>query len=116
MRRSVTEGHRTSRSAFPRWKRQAHAEEAVTMTGSSLAPIVIPIVVMFSLAAWIVMVFHADSHPRWHNDMAAAPNKAPARRGRNVPAPSPHRPYPAAAVQPGFAGAEPVGAARLSKR
>jgi len=86
------------------------------MTGSNLAAIVIPIVVMFGLAVWIALVFHADSHPRWHNDMAAAPNKAPARRGRNVPAPSPHRPYPAAAVQPGFAGAAPVGAARLSKR
>ena len=35
------------------------------MTGSSLAPIVIPIVVAISLAAWIVMVYYADSHPYW---------------------------------------------------
>jgi len=35
------------------------------MTGSSLAAIVIPIVVMLSLAAWIAMVFHAASHPFW---------------------------------------------------
>ena len=37
------------------------------MTGSSLAPIVIPIVVMFGLAAWIVMIFHAASHPQWRD-------------------------------------------------
>lgn len=35
------------------------------MTGSSLAPIVIPIVVAISLAAWIFMVYYADSHPYW---------------------------------------------------
>jgi hypothetical protein len=35
------------------------------MTGSNLAAIVIPIVVMCSLAVWIALVFHADSHPRW---------------------------------------------------
>ena len=35
------------------------------MTGSSLAPVVIPIVVAISLAAWIFMVFYADSHPGW---------------------------------------------------
>ena len=74
----------------------ACSEEMIVVTGSNLATIVIPIVVMAGLAAWIVMVFHADSHPRWHNDMAAVPNKAPARRSRNVPAPSSHRPYPAA--------------------
>jgi hypothetical protein len=35
------------------------------MTGSSLAPIVIPIVVAISLATWIFMVYYADSHPYW---------------------------------------------------
>ena len=35
------------------------------MTGSSLAPIVIPIVVTISLAAWIFMVYYAGSHPSW---------------------------------------------------
>ena len=35
------------------------------MTGSSLAPVVIPIVVAISLAAWIFMVYYADSHPGW---------------------------------------------------
>lgn len=41
------------------------------MTGSSLAPIVIPIVVMISLAVWLIMVFHAEAHPghgRAHHD------------------------------------------------
>ena len=35
------------------------------MTGSSLAPIVIPIVAMVSLAAWLTIVFYADRHPLW---------------------------------------------------
>jgi hypothetical protein len=41
------------------------------MTGSSLAPIVIPIVVAISLAAWIFMVYHADSHPYWRGQATA---------------------------------------------
>ena len=35
------------------------------MTGSSLAPIVIPVVMAISLAAWLIMVFHAANHPQW---------------------------------------------------
>jgi hypothetical protein len=76
----------------------------VVMTGSNLAAIVIPIVVMLGLAVWIVMVFHADSHPTWQNRTVAGPNKAPARHGRKVPARSSHRPYPAATTQPVSAG------------
>jgi hypothetical protein len=63
----------------------------IVMTGSNLAAIVIPIFVMFGLAAWIVMVFHADSHPIWKNQTTAAPNEAPARPSRKVPARPPHR-------------------------
>jgi hypothetical protein len=37
------------------------------MTGSSMAPIVIPIVVSFVLAVWIIIVFYAESHPLWKN-------------------------------------------------
>ena len=33
------------------------------MTGSSLAPVVIPIVVVILLAMWLFMVYYADSHP-----------------------------------------------------
>jgi hypothetical protein len=39
----------------------------IVMTGSNLAAIVIPIVVMLSLGVWIVMVFHAASHPLWRD-------------------------------------------------
>jgi hypothetical protein len=35
------------------------------MTGSALAPIVIPIVVTISLAIWLIMVYHAAGHPQW---------------------------------------------------
>jgi len=33
------------------------------MTGSALAPIVIPIVVVIALAWWLAMIFYADAHP-----------------------------------------------------
>jgi hypothetical protein len=62
------------------------------MTGSTLAAIVIPIVAMSALAAWIVVVFHADSHPFWENRSTAAPNRALARPSRKVRARPPHRP------------------------
>jgi hypothetical protein len=64
----------------------------IAVTGSNLAAIVIPIVVMFSLAVWIVMVFHADSHPLWQERTSATPDKAPARHSPKVPARSAHRP------------------------
>lgn len=35
------------------------------MTGSGLAPVVIPIVVSIGLAVWLTMVFRAASHPQW---------------------------------------------------
>ena len=35
------------------------------MDGSTLAVIVIPIVVSLSLAAWLVIVFYAVAHPLW---------------------------------------------------
>jgi hypothetical protein len=41
------------------------------MDGSSLSLIVIPIVVSISLATWLVLVFYADSHPRWGGRQAA---------------------------------------------
>ena len=74
------------------------------MTGSNMAAIIIPIVVMLGLAVWIALVFHADSHPLWRQRAAAAPTKAPASHGRKVSARSPHRPYPAATTQPVSAG------------
>ena len=35
------------------------------MTGSSLAPFIIPIVAMICLAALLIAVYYADSHPGW---------------------------------------------------
>lgn len=35
------------------------------MTGSSLAPIVIAIVVSIGLAIWLAMVYYAAAHPQW---------------------------------------------------
>jgi hypothetical protein len=44
------------------------------MTGSSLAPIIIPIVVTLSLAIWLIMVYYADGHPCWRRrDQARHP-------------------------------------------
>ena len=59
------------------------------MTGSNLAAIVIPIVVMFGLGVWIALVFHADSHPRWRQRTVPVPNAAPAAHVHQVPARSP---------------------------
>jgi hypothetical protein len=65
------------------------------MTGSNLAAIVIPIVVMLGLGVWIALVFHADSHPRWRQRAALAPDTAPAAHGRQEPARAPRLPHPA---------------------
>jgi hypothetical protein len=48
------------------------------MTGSSLAPIIIPIVVSISLAAWLIMVYYAASHPEWKNARPAPAEADPA--------------------------------------
>lgn len=56
------------------------------MTGSALAHVVPPVVVMIALAAWIALVFYADARPGWRRDppaernIAAPPAPAPARR------------------------------------
>lgn len=36
------------------------------MTGSALAPVVIPIVAFVFLILWLGMVFHANAHPSVH--------------------------------------------------
>jgi hypothetical protein len=71
----------------------------IVMTGSNLAAIVIPIVVMFGLGAWIALVFHADSHPRWQQRTAPAPKTAPAAYDSHVPARSLRRPHPAGTMR-----------------
>ena len=42
------------------------------MTGSSLAPIVIPIVVTIALASWLAIVFYAAAHPGWKTHAASS--------------------------------------------
>ncbi len=50
------------------------------MSGSTLTAIVTPIVALPLLAAWLCLVFYADSHPE-HGTHAAAPGRAlPAAR------------------------------------
>jgi hypothetical protein len=53
------------------------------MTGSSLAPIVIPLVVTASLVIWLIMVYHAARHPQWGSSQARA--QATRRAGRPAP-------------------------------
>jgi len=43
-------------------------EGRADMDGSSLSFIVIPIVVTISLAAWLILVAFAASHPQWKAD------------------------------------------------
>jgi len=64
----------------------------VTMTGSSLAPIVIPIVAMVSLAAWITMIFYANRHPFW-GDRTKAAESIKSRQIRRFSARSVHLPH-----------------------
>jgi hypothetical protein len=47
------------------------------MTGSSIDLIVIPIVASVSLAAWLIVVFYADSHPQWHGDRTEGRQRIP---------------------------------------
>ena len=50
------------------------------MDGSTASLIVIPIVVTVALAAWLILVAYAASHPQWKHGRSAAglPNPAPA--------------------------------------
>ena len=50
------------------------------MDGSSASLIVIPIVVTLALAAWLILVAYAASHPQWKHGPSAAGlgNPAPA--------------------------------------
>jgi len=46
------------------------------MDGSSASLIAIPIVVVVVLAAWLILVAYAASHPRWKHGPAAKPAPA----------------------------------------
>ena len=66
------------------------------MDGSSLSLIIIPVVVVISLAAWLIVVAYAASHPEWKNG-PAAPHDAPVTTlpGDGVPRPRAEIPRPA---------------------
>jgi hypothetical protein len=51
-------------------------KEVPAMTGSALAVIVIPIVMVIALAAWLAMIFYADAHPRYVRHGAASGPRA----------------------------------------
>jgi hypothetical protein len=42
------------------------------MTGSSLVPIVVPIVAILTLTAWLSMVYYAAAHPGWKSRPASS--------------------------------------------
>jgi hypothetical protein len=46
------------------------------MDGSRLDLIIIPIVVAISLAAWLIAVAYAATHPQWKNDVPAGASPA----------------------------------------
>jgi hypothetical protein len=52
------------------------------MDGSGLSLIVVPVVAVICLAAWLIMVFYADSHPLWGRatDRRSSGRAAPADR------------------------------------
>ena len=77
------------------------------MTGSSLAPVVIPIFAMFSLAAWLAIIFYADRHPLWGDRTKAAAKSIQSRQIRRFSARSVHLPHRAGTRQ-----RVPVSAAR----
>ena len=58
------------------------------MDGSSIDLILIPVVVVISLAAWLIAVAYAASHPQWKHG-PAAPRDAPVTTlpGAGVPRP-----------------------------
>jgi hypothetical protein len=63
------------------------------MDGSSLAPLIIPIVVLASLAAWLIIVYYTDSHPQWRHQQARP-------HPDTQPAALPGRPHPSRESSP----------------
>ena len=79
------------------------------MSGSSLAPIIIPIVVVPVLAFWLIMVAYADRHPAWRGSGQASARQAAGQRSGEearvpAPAPRPLRPAAADAARPARSG------------
>ena len=86
----------------------------MTGTAGDIIPIVIVPVVL--LAFWLVVMYHADSHPRWGSQAPADTVSTPALEG-SVPAQRLSRPGPVVpGPHPGAAAAEvAAGQARASE-
>ena len=69
------------------------------MDGSSLSLILIPVVVVISLAAWLIAVAYAASHPEWKHG-PASPYDAPATTPTGDGAPRPRAEIPRPVRQP----------------
>ena len=79
------------------------------MSGSSLAPIIIPVVVVPVLAFWLIIVAYADRHPAWRGRGQAAARPAPGQlSGQQARALTPAPRGPGDASTP--AGREHAGA------
>ena len=67
------------------------------MDGSSLSLILIPVVVVISLAAWLIMVAYAARHPSWKHGPAAPQDVLTTRsHDAQVPLPRTENPLPRA--------------------
>jgi hypothetical protein len=78
------------------------------MDGSSLSLILIPVVVVISLATWLILVAYAASHPTWRHG-PASPQGA-----RKTPAPNAQIPLPRTQIPRPVrqsAGTKPLAAA-----
>jgi hypothetical protein len=82
------------------------------MDGSSLSLILIPVVVVISLAAWLIVVAYAASHPEWkrgpastHDASAATPpGDGVSRPHAEIPRPARQPAATRAMVTAGHAG------------
>lgn len=77
-------------------------KDVATMTGSTLAVVIIPIVAFLTLALWLTMVFYADAHPM-HRASSPARVRPDAAARDEQPGPEPER-SPEHAPEPGQSG------------
>ena len=64
------------------------------MDGSTLSIVLIPVVVVISLAAWLIMVAYAASHPTWKHGLGS-------RQGEGTtPPPAAQNPPPGTQISP----------------
>jgi hypothetical protein len=84
------------------------------MTGSSLAPVIIPIVVLACLAVCLTIVYYAASHPEWKSTSPALGHET-AKTASASPAPR-HQIADSVGSQRGDPGSLALKAARRSVR